>query len=575
MKVKLARTAGFCMGVRRAMEIVLNEANRGKAPIYTFGPLIHNNQVMKLLASKGVMSVNELTGLDKGTIIIRAHGIPPQQRQAIQRTNLKIIDATCPKVAKVQAIIRYHTKKGSTAIIVGNEGHAEVIGLLGYSEQTAYVIETEDDIPALPHLVRVFVVAQTTQNEQNFHNIVLALQNRFPELQVFNTICEATFQRQEEVRSFANQVDATIVVGGFHSGNTQRLTQISREAKQPTFHIETEKDLDRESLSGMKVIGVTAGASTPNWMIKNVINEIERLKGREIPVFHWFKKTLKFLLVNKIIVALGALCFANAAAILSQRPYSLTFPFIACLYIYAMHILNLFFDKGASAYNDPDRSAFLHKHSLSLIVTGIGAIAVALILSYRVGITTFLTIFGLSLIGIAYSQPLVPDIVQREYSYYKIKDIPGSRSMSESLGWMTVITILPLLEIDQICWSAVIISALVVFLISYARAILFDIFQVQGDLIVGVETLPIIIGEKKTLIFVKIILIATAVILAMGPVFGFVGQFSYVLLLPLLSLSFCLLAYEKRLIHPNTILEALVESNFVFSGLLAFIWLVI
>jgi 4-hydroxy-3-methylbut-2-enyl diphosphate reductase len=573
LKVKLAKTAGFCMGVRRAMGIVLTEANRGNGPLYTFGPLIHNNQVLDLLASKGVRSVDELSGLEKGTIIIRAHGIPPQQRREIKKTGLNVIDATCPKVAKVQAIIRYHTRKGSTAIIFGNKGHAEVTGLLGYSETPAHVIESVEDVSALPHLEHVFVVAQTTQNEQNFLEVSEALKARFPDLQVFHTICGATYHRQGEILSFVDQVDATVVVGGFHSGNTQRLVQVSRKAGQPTFHVETEKELDWERLSGMKVIGVTAGASTPNWMIKKVVSKLEGLRGeKEAASSHWLKRAFKFLMANNIIVALGALFFAHAAAILSKRPLDFHFPIIAFLYVYAMHVLNLFLDKGASAYNDPERAAFLNKHKRLLVLTGIGAVAATLIISYGIGLTTFLSLCGLSFLGIAYSLPFIPERVQHKYSYIKIKDIPGSRSLCESLAWGAVIAILPLLEMDHIYWPAAAISIMTVFSMGYVRAILFDVFQVQGDLIVGSETLPITLGEKKTLTFVKLILIVTAFILAAGPLLGLVSSFSYIILLPLLMLSFCLMAYEKRLLYPSATLEALVESNFFLAGLLALIW---
>ena len=561
------------MGVRRAMAIVLTEANRGNGPLYTFGPLIHNKQVLNLLSSKGVRAVDDLSVLEKGTIIIRAHGIPPQQRREIRKTGLNVIDATCPKVAKVQAIIRYHTRKGATAVIFGNKGHAEVTGLLGYCETPAHVIQSAEDVSALPHLEDVFIVAQTTQNEQRFQEVSAALKSRFPNLQIFHTICGATYHRQYEILSFVDQVDATVVVGGFHSANTQRLVQVSREAGQTTFHVETEKDLDREKLSGLKVIGVTAGASTPNWMIKKVVSEIESLRGKkETASSHWLKRGFKFLMANNIIVSLGALFFTHTAAILSKRPPDIYFPVIAALYVYAMHVLNLFLDKGASAYNDPERATFLNKHKSLLVLTGISAVGAALILSYNIGLITFFALLSLSSLGVAYSLPLLPEKIQHQYAYYKIKDIPGSRSLSEALAWAAVIGILPLLEMAHISWPSGIIVIFTVFTMSYVRAILFDIFQVQGDLIVGSETLPITLGEKRTLTFVKVILIVTAIILSICPFLGLVSFFSTFILLPLLALSFCLIAYEKRLLYPSVTLEALVESSFFLAGFLALFW---
>ena len=561
------------MGVRRAMEIVLAEANKKKGPLFTFGPLIHNNQVLDLLSSKGVIPVENLDGLQTGTIVIRAHGIPPQRRQAIKDTGLTVIDATCPKVAQVHSIIHYHTKKGYTALIVGDKDHAEVVGLKGHSKGPVYVIQEVKDVSALPHLEKAFVVAQTTQDEQNYHKVVYTLKERFPDILVFNTICDATHQRQKEVRSFKGQVDALIVVGGYHSGNTQRLAQVAKKAGIPAFHVETEKDLDKKKLFGMQLVGVTAGASTPNWMIKNVVKEIETMRGRkESPFARWIRRIFRFLVVSNLLVASGAFCFSYAASVLSERGSSLMFPFLAFLYIYAMHVLNHFLDRGASAYNDPERSTFLIKNRRTLIISGIAAIATALALSCTISLTTFVALSGISFFGIIYSLPLIPEKIQHIYPYSKIKDIPGSRSLSESLAWVAVITILPLFKIDSIVWPAVIISTLVVFLMSYTRSALFDIFQAQGDMIVGTETLPITMGERRTLVLLKSVLLTTALVLAGGPIIGLVRPFSFVILLPLLTLSFCLLAYEKRWLYPGINFEALVEGNFFLAGFLAVSW---
>jgi 4-hydroxy-3-methylbut-2-enyl diphosphate reductase len=561
------------MGVRRAMELVLTEVNRKKGPLFTFGPLIHNNQVLDLLASKGVKAIDDLRGLTNGAIVIRAHGIPPETRKEIRDTGLKVIDATCPKVAKVQALLRYHTKKGSTAVIVGNRGHAEVVGLLGYCKTPAHVIETKEDVLSLPNLEQVVVVAQTTQNVKNYSEVAKAIKERFPSAQVLNTICNATLNRQMEIRSFAGQVDATVVVGGFHSGNTLRLVQVSRESNTPTFHVETEKDLDKNMLSGMKVIGVTAGASTPNWMIKKVVSEIEGIRGKtEGAVSHWLKRFFKFLLANKVGVSLGAFCLSYATAILVERAAGLTFPFLAFLYIYAMHVLHRFLDRGASAYNDPERAAFLIKHRLFLIISGVVAVLSAVLISYLIGIKTFIALCGLSLIGLAYSLPLVPEKARHRYSYYKIKDIPGSRSLSESLAWVAIVAVLPLLEADHIAWTAALISSITVFTMSYVRSTMFDMFDVQGDLIVGTETLPISLGKRKTLLILKAVLVVACLFLLLCPFLGLVGRFSYVLLAPVITLLFCLLAYERRWVYPGFVLEAMVEGNFLIAGLLALIW---
>jgi (E)-4-hydroxy-3-methyl-but-2-enyl pyrophosphate reductase len=561
------------MGVRRAMEMVLTEANKNEGPIFTYGPLIHNNQVMALLATKGVTSIDRIEGIVEGTLAIRAHGIPPSQRKLLRESGLRLIDATCPKVARVQSIIRYQTKKGYTAIIVGDRDHPEVIGLLGYAGDRAYVIRRRDEISNIPEGEKVFVVAQTTQDAGNYQDILEAFTERFPDGLVFDTICDATINRQAEVRAFAGQVDAVVVVGGYHSGNTRRLAQISEAEGLPTFYVETEKDLDKERLSTMEVIGVTAGASTPNWMIKNIVKEIEAIRTRkETFIGRWIRGAFKFMFLSNLLVALGGLALAHAVSILSRREPNVIYPVLAFFYIYAMHVFNRFLDKGASTYNDPEMASFYSKCRTFLTVSGTASMIGALALSYYVSIATFLSIVGLSILGIIYNIRILPISRRRLWRYTKIKDIPGSKTLSVALAWGAVITLIPLLEPTFIGWPAAVLSFIFVFSIVYVRSALFDIFQAQGDLIVGVETLPIVLGENRTLLLLKGIIIIGALINTAAGIFGLVGPFVYLLLLCFLSQMLTLLTYEMRWLYPGTRLEAMVEGNFLFAGLLGLIW---
>ena len=561
------------MGVRRAMEIVMAEANKKEGPLFTFGPLIHNQQVLDILEAKGVKATDDVRELTSGRIIIRAHGIPPRERELLERTGLKVIDATCPKVTRVQQIIRHYSNKGHSAIIVGDQNHAEVIGLMGYSKSPAHVIQEETDVAGLPLVDRPFVVAQTTQNEEKFNRIIEALKRRFPDLLVFDTICDATHERQQEVRTFKGQVDAVVVVGGYHSANTQRLARISEEESLPTFHVQTEQDLDKDKLSRMSVIGLTAGASTPHWMIRNVLQEIEAIRDRrETFLTRWLKQAFRFMVLSNLLVASGAFSLAYAAAIMAGRDPVSPFPALAFLYIFAMHVFNRFLDKGASAYNEPDRASFLKTHKVLLNIAGITALAMALALSCRVGVITFLALTGLSALGIIYSIPLVPDRIGDRYRYSKIKDIPGSRSLSEALAWVAVISLLPALDTRGVDVPAAIMTGMVVFTWSYARAIFFSLLQVQGDLMVGTETLPIILGERRTLMLLRIIFLITAFVLLVSPALGIAGLFCYIMLIPLCTLWSSLLAYERQWLCPGITLEALVETNFLLTGLLALIW---
>jgi (E)-4-hydroxy-3-methyl-but-2-enyl pyrophosphate reductase len=573
VKVKLAKRAGFCMGVRRAMEIVLSEINKGTYPLYTYGPLIHNRQVLALLETKGVTATDTIQDLDGGTIVIRAHGIPPHERRAIKVSGLRIRDATCPRVARVQAIISSHTKQGYTAVIVGDKDHPEVRGLMGYAHGRAYAITSPEEVAKLPRIKKVFVVAQTTQSAQNFQEVTKAVKARFPEAIVFDTICDATYNRQKEARAFAGHVDGVVVVGGYNSGNTQRLVQISRESGMPTFHIETEQELDKKRLADMGVVGVTAGASTPNWMIKNVVREIEAIQSRqETFLSRWIIKASRFLLMSNFVVAAGAFALAHAAAILAGRTPGLIYPSLAFFYIYAMHVVNRFLDKGASAYNDPEIAAFYRKYRAFLIVSGIVSIITALALSWYLGLWVFCAMVGLNLLGIAYSIPLVPEGIRHLWRYSRIKDFPGSKTLSEALAWGVVIALLPLLGGHAGALLASLAAFIFVFSLTYIRSALFDIFQEQGDLFVGAETLPITLGEERTLLLLRGVALFLGLFLIAAPLSGAVGPFSYLLFLTVLSATLCLLAYERRWLHPGRRFEALVEGNFFLAGLLGLIW---
>jgi 4-hydroxy-3-methylbut-2-enyl diphosphate reductase len=561
------------MGVRRAMEIVLTHANKTKEPIYTYGPLIHNRQVLDMLQSKGIYSVDSLDSLESGTIVVRAHGVPPETRRLIKNSGLKLIDATCPRVAKVQSIIRSQSRKGHPAIIAGDRDHAEVVGLLGYSCGPAYVVSDIKEIFSLPKLEAPFLVAQTTHNALVFREMVSLLEQRYPDMTVFDTICEATSERQEEVRLLAASVDGMVVVGGYHSANTNRLAQISRDCGIPTFHVETDADLDTEAISGMDVIGVTAGASTPSWMIRNVVKEVEAVTSAgENRTTKALKNIAATAVQSNILCAFSALGLAHAASMLSARPTTFLFPLLASLYVFAVHISNRFLDRGASAYNDPGRAAFLSAHRQPLLTAGIAAAAAGMILSAFVGVFTFIAFFVLIFAGVVYSFPIFPSGIRKGVTFGKIKDIPGSRSLSEAIGWTAVIGILPLLDRLASLSSTDLFTILIVLMLSYIRALFFDVFQAQGDLIVGTETLPVILGEARTVKIIKWLIVSAACLFVVAPIVGLSGPFSFMMLFPVIGLSLCVSAYQERRVNPGLNLDAMVEGNFILAGLLALFW---
>jgi len=371
VKVVLASTAGFCIGVKRALEMVLKAINEEQTKIYTYGPLIHNPQVLELLQERGISILKPGDHVPPGLVVIRAHGIPPQERQQLEQGGGRIIDATCPRVAKVQAIIRRWAAKGYSTLIVGDADHPEVRGLMGYTAGRGYVISNSQDVADLPDLHELIVVAQTTQSKCQFDARVQEITARFSHVQIFNTICDATASRQAEVQELAQQAEALIVVGGRNSGNTQRLVEISQGTGIPTYHVETEQDLDLMEMSRYQAVAVTAGASTPHWLIGNVVNTLKHAWAfRPGSWTNYLYRAWRFFLKSNLYVATGAGSLSYTSSLLQQVEPRFTYFFVAFFYVYAMHLLNHFTDK-ASKLNDPVQTMFYGRHRGFLLITGL------------------------------------------------------------------------------------------------------------------------------------------------------------------------------------------------------------
>lgn len=276
MKVILAKSAGFCWGVSRAVDKARELVDGGDGPIYTDGPLIHNEQLMARLRSEGILETGNPEDASTGTLLIRAHGISPDRRSALTRSAASLVDATCPDVAKIQGKIRKHARTGYDIVIYGDEGHAEVIGLLGYAEGKGHVVNNRDDVERLPQLNKVCLVSQSTQFPAAYADIARLVEERFPGTAVLDTICVATKRRQAELLEIAGQVDVIVVVGGAHSANTVRLVELAGSRK-PTVHIQTADDIDPEIMKGFGVAGLSAGASTPAFIIDQVMARLEEI----------------------------------------------------------------------------------------------------------------------------------------------------------------------------------------------------------------------------------------------------------------------------------------------------------
>ncbi len=278
MEVRLAECAGFCFGVKRAIDTVYEQIHTGKT-IYTYGPIVHNDEVVKDLTKKGVKVIEtkeELMNLTEGSVIIRAHGVAEEIYNILEERNLECIDATCPFVKRIHKIVETASREGNHIIIIGNAGHPEVEGIMGWCKGPVTVLdgmESAEKFEGNPEN-RYCVVAQTTFNYNKFQSMVEIFEKRMYNISVVNTICNATEERQRSAKALAAEADVMIVVGGKHSSNTQKLYEICAEQCEHTYFIQTLDDLHLDLPKAALLVGVTAGASTPNKLIEEVQNYV-------------------------------------------------------------------------------------------------------------------------------------------------------------------------------------------------------------------------------------------------------------------------------------------------------------
>ena len=277
MKIQLASSYGFCFGVKRAIEIA--EEHKGSV---TYGPLIHNkDEINRLKEGFNIGLAEKLEDIEKdGTVVIRTHGIPKNELKALKEKNHKVIDATCPYVTTPQNIVQNMSKDGYSIVIFGDKDHPEIKGVVSYAEdlEDAFIVLKPEELEALPLKAKVAVVSQTTKKPEDFSSIVTALMSTRKEIRVFNTICNATFENQDAAADLAKKADIMVVIGGKHSSNTKQLHSISKRDCVDSYLIENEKELEAAWFEGKELCGISAGASTPDWIVQKVISKIEDMK---------------------------------------------------------------------------------------------------------------------------------------------------------------------------------------------------------------------------------------------------------------------------------------------------------
>jgi (E)-4-hydroxy-3-methyl-but-2-enyl pyrophosphate reductase len=576
MSIILAETAGFCMGVKRAVDLVLDLAQRkGKADveIYTYGPLIHNPQTVELLRNRGIIPIGHLDDIPvsgKGaTLVIRAHGISPEERKRIKEKGVRIIDATCPKVAHVQGIIKKHARQGDTILIIGDDKHPEVMGLLGYAYGKGMILNSLGDVAHLPDPARVCVVAQTTQSIDKFNEIVAALRDRFADIVVFDTICDSTDKRQSEVKKMAVDTDAMVVVGGRNSANTMQLARLSELAGTPTFHIETADDLKNTAIDRYQRVGVSAGASTPNWIIDRVVDYLAAQQNDRGTRFMSLYRAWVSTVRTELYSAFGAGCLSWVSMLLQGLPVRMANILTTALYVYAMHTLNrLINQKQASILGSFREESYL-RHKRLYLGSALAALLLAWLSAFLAGPAPFIVLFLVSLLGVLYHMRVLPE----GWRFRSLKDLPGSKNVSTALAWAAVAAGLPRIEISLSPSPALIVAFLFTFSIVFIRSAFSDIMDIQSDRLIGRETIPVLIGEERTRWLVQGIAAVLLLLLVSAYGMGWSSSLSLCLLICVFYVWICFKLCDRRSAFSAVVLEGLLETNYVIAGFSAFGWL--
>ncbi len=568
MKVRLADSAGFCYGVRKAMDCVLH-VSQGSEKTYTLGPLIHNPQAIEMLESRNVFIAGKIDESLRGrTVVIRAHGVPPDLKKKLDDVGALVVDATCPNVLKSQEIIRTYHAEGYSIVIVGDRGHAEIEALMGYSEGTGTVVETIDEARTLPHMDRVCVVAQTTLNRQSYNEIAEEVCRHSDVSYVARTVCGSTERRQADIRRLAETTDATVVVGGANSANTKRLAEISRELGQPTFLIEHPGELDLAALSQYNEIGVTAGASTPNWVIRQVVDAIANHRPAKRNAYLEFMRLSAFFAVEgNFVLCAGAAALTYAICLLMRIPPHPHFYLMSFFYLFPLHAVNKFLELDRKhRLMNPTLNMFWNVYLGFAVLSGIAALGMAL----SSDVLTFSLVLFTYLLGGFYSIRVIPPGWNTRFK--SIRDIPGSKDVLIATAWTFAVVVLPSMTHIAFPGLITIAGAGFVFTLVVSRATILAMGGIESDRLVGLETVPFLIGRKATII---VLYILNAVCAAGLVILSLVVRSAapLVFIAPLAGMLLAVRPVGRRRFFFKLSHQILLDANFFITGLLAYIFL--
>lgn len=568
IQITVAKSAGFCPGVKSAIDKVLELSKQRTKKIYTLGPLIHNKQVIETLKEKNIESIDSPDDIkDKDCIVvIRAHGIPPIEEAKLRSLGVEVVDATCPLVKRAQEKIRIYALQDYTTIIIGDKEHAEITGLMGYTEGHGRVISGPEEVKNLPHFEKLNVVAQTTQEPEVFALASDLLKSKADTLVVSNTICHPTTHRQKETVEQSKDADLVIVVGGKNSANTTRLYQIAERIAKKAMHIEKVEDLNKAMFHHVRKVFITAGASTPSWMIENISDAVhqilERPKNRFLAAlaFLWRVAITSSLFTAASSVALIYVCIKLEGAVISHK-----LMLMAGLFVFSLHTLNRALEKGTSSSDSVRKFLFATHRNKSHAAAYIAG-AAALWLAFSINWKVFLAVAFFWAIGIWY-----PHKTQYTVANFG-KFFPTSKDVFTTFGWAYMCAYVPALQNAGMGISKYSIYAVFfAFLLVFMRSVLCGIVQVHSDLIVGRENFYKAVGHVPT--FITLFFFFTLLSATLFALYMMNWKTSLVISL-LIGLSYylvLLILFARKKIPERTTADTLIDIQFFILAALTYI----
>ncbi len=537
MKITIAKNAGFCFGVRRAINIALKVRQKNPGVrIYTLGPIIHNPQVIDALKNRGIGSIDDPSdpSLKPGDIvIIRAHGVSPEKSAMLKTRGVNIVDATCPMVIKVHAIIKKAKKNHEHILIIGHKNHPEVESHLGVAGKSGLVIQDKEDALALSSITSAAIVAQTTFDASLFKEMVSILRQRVERVDVFDTICESTVNRQKEVAILAKKHDTFVVIGGRMSANTARLAEIARKHRKRVLRIESARELDNIDVSDMSKIAVLAGASTPQWIIEECVDRLESIrKGLKLR-----QKIVEFLEESPLLGAVGSIGIAMATLVFLKARFSLG------------QILPIFFLSCAVLKPISGAFGWILWGSCSMIAVSLGTVLAGGTAAALIG-------------GIAALRPLL--CIRGADAYM--------RSVYDLVMFVLVSMIVPLSTVNKPLNEGIILLFAYSVVHFTGSEILKGLKSVERDSIQGSKSLVHYIGETRSILLLEYSIMILALSLFLSFPLKIAPALSYGFLAPLFFLAKGIDFYTDNTIFDTRLYALYVDGLWLIVTFMAVLW---